>query len=98
MSGGSFNYAYCKVDQFSDELSVRLDEHDRKNEYGHTLYSFEQATREKLREISEMARYVADIMKEVEWLYSGDTSEDSFMDRVREIESSNVRKQQGQSV
>lgn len=90
MSGGSFDYAYGRVDQFADELGVRLDEHDRKNEYGETPYDFEPATLAKLREIEALARHTAKMMKEAEWLYSGDTSDESFMARVREIESSNT--------
>ena len=90
MSGGSFDYAYGRVNQFADELGVKIDEHDRKNEYGETPYAFEPATLAKLREIEQLARRTAALMKEAEWLYSGDTGEDSFMDRVSKIESSNV--------
>lgn len=90
MSGGSFDYAYGRVDQFADELGVRLDEHAKKNEYGETPHDFEPTTREKLREIEVMARHTAKLMKEVEWLFSGDTGEASFMARVMEIDSSNV--------
>ena len=90
MSGGSFDYAYGRVDQFADELGVRLDKHAKSNEYGETPYNFEPATREKLREIEALARHTAKMMKEAEWLFSGDTSDESFMERVLEIESSNV--------
>jgi hypothetical protein len=90
MSGGSFDYAYGKVFQFADELGVKLDKHDRMNEYGETPYAFEPATLSKLREIEKLARKTAALMKEAEWLYSGDTGDDSFMDRVANIESSNV--------
>lgn len=93
MSGGSFRYAYSRVDQFADELGIRLDEHDRKNQYGDTPYDFSAAVLFKLREIEALARYTAKMMKEAEWLYSFDTGEDSFMRNVREIESSNDRAQ-----
>jgi 3-methyladenine DNA glycosylase Tag len=34
-----------------------------------------------------MVRVTSALMKEVEWLYSGDTSDDSFMKRVAGIEA-----------
>ncbi len=89
MSGGSFDYACYRVDQFADELGLRLDEFDKKDEWGYQPNKFEPATLAKLREIEALARHTAKLMKEAEWLYSGDTSDDSFMMRVTEIESSN---------
>ena len=93
MSGGSFDYACYRVDQFADELGLRLDEFDKKDEWGYQPNKFEPETLAKLREIEALARHTAKLMKEAEWLYSGDTSDDSFMMRVTEIESSNVEVQ-----
>jgi hypothetical protein len=77
MSGGSFNYAFMAVDRFVEELNVKLDE---KQDY------FDHAnTYQELCDILRSARLTAKLMKEVEWLYSGDTSEESFMQRVMEI-------------
>jgi hypothetical protein len=78
MSGGSFKYAFTKMVQFADELEVRLD-NDR--------YQFTLETRQKLREIETLARYTAALMREAEWLYSLDTTENGFMQRVAKIES-----------
>ena len=91
MSGGSFNYAYGTVDQFADELGVRLDEFDKADEFGDKRYKFEPETMSKLREIERLARYTARLMKEAEWLYSGDTGDASFMKRVGEIERDNAK-------
>jgi len=88
MSGGSFNYAYGTVYQFADDLRVKLDEFDKADEFGDKRYKFEPETMSKLREIERLARYTARLMKEAEWLYSGDTSDASFMKRVGEIELS----------
>ena len=76
MSGGSFNYAYNKVQDFCDELQQRLDE----NEEG-----FDVETQCDLADICTHAHFLAEIMKEVEWLYSGDTSEETFNERIEEI-------------
>jgi hypothetical protein len=80
MSGGSFNYAYQGTERFADELQLKLEEDN---------YQFNGSTRNKLWEIEALARYTAKLMREAEWLYSGDTGDDSFMQRVAEIESEN---------
>lgn len=90
MSGGSFDYAYSRVQDFADELGAKLDNWNKKTEYGDALYEFEPATLAKLREIERQARHVAALMKEAEWLYSGDTGDESFMERVRQIEAANA--------
>ena len=84
MSGGSFDYAYQKAQWFADDLEERLDVTVPENGW-----TPEPETTKKLREIVKIARYAARLMKEAEWLYSGDTADESFMDRVKEIESSN---------
>ena len=86
MSGGSFDYAYMRVLQFADDLAVRLDEFDKVDQWGDEPNNFEQATRDKLAVIEANARYTAALMREAEWLYSGDTGDDSFMKRVAEIQ------------
>lgn len=86
MSGGSFDYAYFKVEMFADELADKLNSSDKVNKYGEKPYLFEEVTMMKLHEIEKLARYTFRLMKEVEYLYSGDTSDDSFMARVTEIE------------
>jgi len=90
MSGGSFDYAYSGVQDFADELGMKLDNWNKKTEYGDTPYKFEPTTRAKLREIEALARKTAALMKEAEWLYSGDTGDESFMERVRQIEAANT--------
>jgi hypothetical protein len=85
MSGGSFNYAYNKVVEFADDLEIKLDQHDKVNEYGETPYDFSPIILHKLREIEHIARHTANLMKEVEWLYSGDTGENTFLKRISEI-------------
>lgn len=85
MSGGSFNYAFHQVGQFIEELEVKLDNADKIDEFGCCPNYFEPRVLAKLRNIATMARYTAKLMKEVEWLYSGDIGEDTFMKRIDEI-------------
>lgn len=88
MSGGSFDYAYEKVNGFAYDLGEKLREFDRKDEYGYQPNMYPPEVRAKLREIMYAAKTMSDLMREVEWLYSGNTGEDSFMRRVAEIENS----------
>lgn len=90
MSGGSFDYAYSRVVQFANELDLKLSESGKQDEWGSYPYQFEPATLTKLREIEAMARKTAGLMREAEWLYSGDTGDKSFMERVAEIEGTNA--------
>lgn len=78
MSGGSFDYAYTRVEQFTDALKDMIQENPE---------GFKPVVMAKLREIAMLTEYTAKFMKETEWLYSGDTGDDSFMENVREIEN-----------
>lgn len=89
MSGGAFDYAYCKVVVFADDLAGRLDTHDEKDEWGNTPNEFGQDVLAKVRDIELECRKAAALMREAEWLYSGDTSESCFMRRVEAIEAGN---------
>ena len=84
MSGGHFgDYDYYKVAQFADELEVEIQ--DKKDEYGHS-YNFSPETIKYLRKQLRKMRKMAEIMRHIDYLYSGDHGEDSFMYRVKEVE------------
>ena len=74
MSGGSFDYAYSKVNYFVDDLDDKLNDPEE---------SFSPEVTAKLREIKEIAQNTAQLMRAVEWLYSGDDSEDTFLEKVK---------------
>lgn len=85
MSGGSFDYAYGRTQQFADELKNKLDERHTVDECGEQHYNFRPDVIATLHDIHKLAEMAARMMKEAEWLYSGDTGEDTFMARVKEI-------------
>lgn len=87
MSGGAFDYAYSKADAFAYELGNKLDEFDKVNDWGEKPNSFSAEVMVKLREIQAITTNTAKLMREVEWLYSGDTGENTFMDRVGKIQT-----------
>lgn len=84
MSGGSFNYAFHHVYDFCDELENRLEERQpgAKNSWGEEIEPLKPEVAERLREIMAQGRALAPLMKEVEWLFSCDTSEETFLARV----------------
>lgn len=79
MSGGSFDYAYFKAQQFADDLECSLADPNFAK-----LYDPEVVRR--MRCAVDIARQTAVLMKEVEWLVSGDTSDDTFIARTNNIE------------
>ena len=87
MSGGSFDYAYSRVNIFADELGNKIDNTDILNEWGEKPNSFSPEVVAKLREIQTITVRTAKLMREVEWFYSSDTGEDTFLSRVSEIEA-----------
>jgi len=88
MSGGSFDYKCFQISAFADELKHKIDVNDDKTEddWGGTIgrqYSAE--TIASLTTIQKMIDLSGKLAKEVEWLYSCDTGEDSFNSLVSEI-------------
>lgn len=80
MSGGSFNYAYHHVSSFVYELKNKLDaqQHGEAEKMPDTVLKM-------LSRISVVAELSSDLMREVEYLFSHDTSEGTFMRRVEKI-------------
>lgn len=94
MSGGHFGncgYDYYKVSQFADELEEEILKNGKKREdsgyYGEEYYpEFPDEVIEYLKEQLPNLRKMVEIMRACDYLYSGDHGEDSFMERVKEIE------------
>jgi hypothetical protein len=88
MSGGKFNdngYVYYKVQQFADELQNLIDNNTVPDEYGYYPEYNEEvihALREQVPQINRIAR----IMKAIDYLYSGDHGEDSFLREMKRVE------------
>lgn len=83
MSGGHFNfgdYIYYRVAEFADELESEIN--NNTNDKDGWCPNFNEETilylKEKLPEIRRLAK----IMKEIDYLYSGDHGEDSFLKAV----------------
>ena len=85
MSGGSFNYEYSRMQDFADDLRERLTQQGQVVD-GWKVGTWEPAVAAKLAEIAALVDHAAKLAREAEWLYSGDTGEDTFMWRVAKIE------------
>ena len=90
MSGGYFNdrgYEYYKVEQFADELEVEIQNNNKPDEYEYDAPNLSPETIKYLRKQLRQMRKTAEIMRHIDYLYSGDHGEDSFMERVKEVEA-----------
>lgn len=87
MSGGSFDYAYSRVAEFAEKLGRRLDNFDQVNSFGETPDNFEPEVLAKLRKIEIEAQRLSTLMRAVEWLYSGDYGEKTFLEQVQEADA-----------
>ena len=86
MSGGSFDYAFRRVEDFVAELGEYIRDVDYVDNWKGKPYFFEPATLEVIKKIHKDAAVMAKLMKEVEWLYSGDNGDESFMRNVAKIQ------------
>jgi len=88
MSGGKFNdngYVYYKVQQFADELQNLIDNNTVPDEYGYYPEYREDVIRVLSEQVPQINR-IARIMKAIDYLYSGDHGEDSFLNEMKRVE------------
>jgi hypothetical protein len=89
MSGGSFNYAYSHAEEFADKLERKLRDSAeapvRPGDEGGPM-TFEPAVTARLHHIALQVRQASALMKEVEWLYSGDSGDESFLQNLAALE------------
>jgi hypothetical protein len=94
MSGGHFGdcgYDYYKVSQFADELEVEIanngKERNEDRTYGCEWYpNHDSDVIDYLETQVPKLRKMAEIMKHIDYLYSGDIGDDNFLLRVKEVE------------
>jgi hypothetical protein len=73
------------MQDFADDLRERLTQQGQVVD-GWKVGIWEPEVAAKLAEIAALVDHVAKLAREAEWLYSGDTGEETFMRRVQEIE------------
>ena len=86
MSGGHFNhnsYIYYRVSQFADELDNEIERNNIKDEWGYAPELSEETLNYLRQKVVEL-RKISEVMRHIDYLYSGDHSEESFMERMKE--------------
>jgi hypothetical protein len=78
MSGGSFNYAYSRVQDFADELALKIEGNDVRDVWG-DAHCFPSRVIAELSKLATDARAIADRMRAAEWLYSHDIGDETFL-------------------
>jgi hypothetical protein len=91
MSGGHFNdngYEYYKVYQFADELQEEILVNGKpEGRYAESWFpNHSEEVIEYLKTQVPHLRKMSEIMRAIDYLYSGDLGDDSFMKRITEIE------------
>jgi len=84
VSGGAFDYGCFRISQFAEELQNKIDGNDRKDETGYQL-SFNAEVIDALRSSQRLIELAGKLSHEIEWLYSGDIGEETFMARYHNI-------------
>jgi hypothetical protein len=88
MSGGRFvnsSYPYYPVHQFADELESSIENNNKKDENGYCP-SYNEETLAVLREKVKNIRKISEVMRAIDYLYSGDHDEESFLRAIKKIE------------
>jgi len=76
MSGGAFNYKYASVLNFLEELNTDLKIVDD---------NICEKTLSEIEKIIKPIKLIAELMKEIEMLCSGDINEETFVERLTNI-------------
>lgn len=85
MSGGKFDYVQYRIYQAADELEqyIRRCESDEVDEWGYKP-TYTEETILKFHECEQMLRKASTMLDRIDWLASGDDSEESFHERLIE--------------
>ena len=81
MSGGHFDYGCFRISQFADELRHEIDTNDDKSDDGYGGFvgrGMSPETIWRLKVAQALIAKAGKLAREIEWLYSGDHSEESF--------------------
>ena len=88
MSGGHFDYAYFRISMLAEDLKHEIDTNEsmERNEWDEVRgYHFNKETIQILKECHTIIEKAGKLAHEIEWLYSGDYGEESFMEVIKPI-------------
>lgn len=87
MSGGHFNYSQHRLIDIASEIQKLIFENDteEKDEYGFEVgYHFKKETIDKFKIALDIVKKAYIMVQRIDWLVSGDDSEESFHERWEE--------------
>lgn len=82
MSGSHYDYKYINISQLADELERDINLNNEKDEFGYAP-NFGTLTIATLKKCLAIIRLASNIGREVEWLYSGDYGEETFLKEIK---------------
>jgi hypothetical protein len=87
MSGGAIypDYCYHSINTFADELEQEINDNFIKDDWDY-YKGYTEDTLQCMKSYLPQMRKIAEIMRACDYLYAGDYGEDSFMNKVKEIE------------
>jgi archaellum component FlaC len=83
MSGGHFNdsgYVYYQAHQFADELENEIEKAETNG--SDSFHQYSKETIELLKQQVKAIRKTANIMRHIDYLYSGDIGEENLAQRI----------------
>jgi hypothetical protein len=86
MSGGHFNYAQFRLRDISEEIEelVKNNDYPDQNEWGEDIGNhFSEETIKEFREAVRLLKKAEIYSQRIDWLVSGDDSEDNFHRRLK---------------
>ena len=83
MSGGHFDYRQYHIDDIVREIECLIEYNDVDNEWGNS-HGYSEETLAKFKEALTTLRRGAIMAQRIDWLLSGDDSEDTFHKRWEE--------------
>jgi hypothetical protein len=83
MSGGKFDYKQYEIDYIIDEIKQIIRNNNISDKYGYK-YNYSEETLEKFKEGIDILNKAAVYAQRIDWLVSGDDSEEAFHERLIE--------------
>lgn len=80
MSGGYFDYQQYHITDIADSIQSVLDADLEEKPW----YDYREDTKEEFKKAIKLLREAAIYAQRIDWLLSGDDSEDSFHERLQE--------------
>ena len=84
MSGGHYDYKCFEVSQFAEMVAMTIKERSEDREIDHGGYieqrtALPQPLRDKMQVFCDVLRKCGEMARDIEWMMSGDTGEESTM-------------------